>query len=42
MDAIYEELHRLESADEVSESLKEIFSLVGRIYSGMGQFLETL
>ena len=32
----------LESADEVSESLKETIALVARIYSGMGQSPEKL
>jgi hypothetical protein len=35
MDAIYEELHRLESAGEVSESLQESIDMVAKIYSGM-------
>ena len=42
MDAIYEELQRLESAGEVSESLQETIDLVARIYNGMGQSPEKL
>lgn len=37
MDAIFEELVRLKSAGEVSESLKETIDLVAKIYGGMGQ-----
>ena len=41
MDAIYEELHRLESTSEVSETLQETIDLVAKIYSGMVQTLES-
>lgn len=37
MDAIHEELVRLESAGEISDSLKETIDLVAKIYSGMAQ-----
>lgn len=37
MDAIYEELVRLKSAGDVSESLQETIDLVAKIYGGMGQ-----
>lgn len=37
MDAIYEELVRLKSAGEVSESLQETIGLVAKIYGGMDQ-----
>ena len=42
MDAIYEELHRLESTSEVSETLQETIDLVAKIYSGMVQTLESI
>ena len=35
MDAIYEELVRLSSAGEISDSLRETIELVAKIYSGM-------
>ena len=41
MDAIYEELHRIKSASEVSESLQETIDLVAKIYIGMGQTPDT-
>lgn len=37
MDAIYEELHRLESAGEVTESLQETIDMVAKIYGGMAE-----
>ena len=41
MDAIYEELHRLESTSEISETLQETIDLVAKIYSGIVQTLES-
>ena len=37
MDAIYEELYRLESAGEVTESLQETIDMVAKIYGGMAE-----